>query len=54
MSSHFRCDRRDCFGYQNGWCEPLIEKTTKQPCPFFKTQEQLDKENEGYTKRKNR
>lgn len=36
----------DCFAYKNQNCTILTELLCKhQRCPFFKTQEQLDREN---------
>ena len=41
----FSCTRLDCFANVNGGCKALVAETEKKPCPFFKTQEQVDAEN---------
>jgi len=38
------CMRRNCFACENGHCRVLIQKR-KEPCPFFKTEEQITEEN---------
>ena len=44
MKHTFGCDRRNCFANLNGGCDILTGETRKQPCPFYKTEEQLNKE----------
>lgn len=38
----FTCDKQRCFANINGRCEILTSRTTKQPCPFFKTSEEFE------------
>lgn len=40
-----RCERRNCFGNEQGHCRILIQKR-KEPCPFYKTDEQIAEEKE--------
>lgn len=42
MSKHFACDKRNCFGNIDGYCEPLVEPCNKKKCPFFKTQNEIE------------
>lgn len=42
----FQCAESGCFGNENGWCRILTGDTNKRPCPFFKTQKQIDEEKE--------
>ena len=38
-----RCNREKCFQNKCGvYCELLTDYPSKQPCPFYKTQEQAD------------
>ena len=41
----FACERFDCFANVGGECKALTGKTAQQPCPFFKTAEQIENEN---------
>ncbi len=39
------CDRSDCFGCEEGHCIVLINNNFgERNCPFFKTNEQVEKE----------
>lgn len=42
------CRKRKCFGYSEGKCTILSDNNFgKRECPFFKTQSQIDRENEA-------
>jgi len=39
------CQRKECFGNENGRCR-VLTANYKHPCPFFKTREQIAEEKE--------
>ena len=39
-----KCNRYDCFGCRGVSCKVLKEAITDQPCPFYKTDRQLEDE----------
>ena len=39
-----KCNRHDCFGCRGASCKVLKEAITDRPCPFHKTDMQLEKE----------
>lgn len=47
----FKCTQTDCFGCRARKCELLKAPVTKRPCPFHKTEEQLEKERQETTER---
>ena len=46
-----KCTREDCFACNKGQCKSLKKPITDKPCPFYKTQEQLDAEDQAATDR---
>jgi len=49
MSTHYcPCERKGCFAYKGGVCLALTDNKFKdnKPCPFFKTKEELDAQEE--------
>ena len=43
------CDQAKCFGNTAGFCQVLSKK--KEPCKFYKTPEQCEREHKKVTKR---
>lgn len=39
-----RYKREDCFAYEYGMCAVLQDTIFSGPCPFYKSQEQYEKE----------
>ena len=37
-----KCTRQDCFGCRSVSCKVLKEAITDRPCPFYKTDRQLE------------
>ena len=39
------CNNRECFAHEDGKCHALVDTDFGgKPCPFFKTREQIDRE----------
>lgn len=44
---YFKCNRKDCFANQCGYCKALTAPTRRQPCLFFKTIDEHEKNMEA-------
>ena len=43
MAKRLKCNKSNCFQNKCGVrCELLTEPTSQQPCPFFKTEEEVE------------
>ena len=38
------CNKGDCFACKEGKCDALVDNSFAKECPFYKTNEQVEKE----------
>ena len=46
-SSYFKCMRASCFGNADGKCTILETRCKREPCPFYKELEKIQKQEVG-------